>query len=155
MMATPEGYLARPTCNGRIFELADAAAELETERLVVRDLRERALDDFLDTAGVSLNPSGEPVGVLDWIEENPSDGKPWVGLVMIRADRQRRGLASEALDGLADRLRASGARSVRAGVLARNPAGRALLQRLGVESVSTTTVRMTSEEEVIVLERDL
>jgi hypothetical protein len=77
MTATPERYLARPTCNGRIFELADAAAEFETERLV------------------------------------------------------------------------------RAGVLARNPAGRALLQRLGFESVSTTTVRMTSEQEVIVLERDL
>jgi hypothetical protein len=30
------------------------------------------------------------------MEDNPSDGKPWVGLLMIRADSQRRGFASEA-----------------------------------------------------------
>jgi L-amino acid N-acyltransferase YncA len=74
---------------------------------------------------------------------------------MIRADRQRQGLASEAFGGLADRLRMKGIESIRAGVIARNRAGRALLHKLGFEALTTTTVRMASEEEVIILERAL
>jgi hypothetical protein len=44
---------------------------------------------------------------------------------------------------------------VRAGVIARNAAGRAFAKRLGFEAVSTKMMRMPSEEEVIVLERAL
>jgi RimJ/RimL family protein N-acetyltransferase len=106
-------------------------------------------------AGIFLRGSDEPVGVLDWLESNPSDGKPWVGLVMIRADRQRRGFASEALAGLLEQLRAGGAPAVRAGVIDRNDAGRALTRRLGFAPVSSTTMRMASEEPVTVLEREL
>lgn len=106
-------------------------------------------------AGIFLRESGEAIGVLDWMERNPSDGKPWVGLLMIRADRQRRGLASEAFAGLVDRLRALGASSVRASVVARSVPGRALARSLRFEPVSTTTTRMASVEEVIVVERTL
>jgi L-amino acid N-acyltransferase YncA len=74
---------------------------------------------------------------------------------MIRADVQRCGLGAEALDGLAGLLRDAGKPAVRAGVIARNPAGRALVTRLGFEPVATRTMRMASEEEVLVLERRL
>jgi hypothetical protein len=46
-------------------------------------------------AGIFLKGADEPIGVLDWMEENPADRKPWVGLLIIRADHQRRGCASE------------------------------------------------------------
>ncbi len=105
-------------------------------------------------AGIFLRHSGEPVGVLDWMDENPSDGMPWVGLLMIRADRQRQGLATEAFERLAVLLRDRGARVVRAGVMERNAAGRELAGRLGFEPVSTTVIRSTYEEE-FVLERRL
>lgn len=106
-------------------------------------------------AGLFLKQSDELVGLLDWMEENPLDGKPWLGLLMIRADQQRQGYAVEAFEGLAQRLRTHGASVVRAGVVVRNPAGRLLTRRLGFEAVSTTVTRMTSEEEVVVLERAL
>jgi RimJ/RimL family protein N-acetyltransferase len=106
-------------------------------------------------AGLRLKEEGELVGVLDWLEEHPSDSMPWVGLVMIRADRQRQGLASEALAGLAGRLQAGGARAVRAGVIARNEPGRALADRLGFEPLSTTVKPMASEETILVVELSL
>jgi RimJ/RimL family protein N-acetyltransferase len=74
---------------------------------------------------------------------------------MIRGDRQRQGLATEAFEGLAALLRDRGARVVRAGVMEQNSAGRELAGRLGFELVSRTVIRATSEEEVVVLERRL
>ena len=106
-------------------------------------------------AGVFLKTDGELVGLLDWLEANPSDEKPWIGLLMIRADHQRQGVASETFDGFAGQLRADGLESVRAGVISRNSVGRALMHRLGFEPIATTTMRMASEEEVVVLERRL
>jgi RimJ/RimL family protein N-acetyltransferase len=39
---------------------------------------------------------GEAVAVVDWLLENESDGKPWIGLLMVRSDQQSRRIA---LDG--------------------------------------------------------
>lgn len=123
--------------------------------MLERDLAVARMTPGRAMAGIFLRQSGEPVGVLDWMDENPSDGMPWVGLLMIRADRQRQGLAIEAFEGLAALLRDRGARAVRAGVMERNAAGWKLAGRLGFGPVSTTAIRSTSEEEVVVLERRL
>ena len=40
--------------------------------------------------------------MLDWMDENPNDGAPWIGLVMVHAAHQRSGLAAEAIAGLAN-----------------------------------------------------
>lgn len=120
-----------------------------------RDLALAWLTPGRRVAGLFLREGGEAVGVLDWMEESPSDGKPWIGLVIVRADRQRQGLASEAVEGLAGRLRELGREVVRAGTIGRNPGARALARRLGFEPISTTVRRMASEEEVVVLERAL
>jgi RimJ/RimL family protein N-acetyltransferase len=106
-------------------------------------------------AGLFLKPTDEAVGVLDWMDENPSDDLPWIGLLMVRADRQREGLASEAFEGLAELLRARAAQTVRAAVVERNEAGRALARKLGFEPVETRTRQMASAERVTVVERTL
>lgn len=93
-------------------------------------------------AGLFLKPSGEAVGVLDWMQKNPSDGKPWIGLLMVRADLHRQGLATEAFKGLAAELLTAGCAVVRAGVIKRNPAGLALTQRLGFRPVSIQLMKM-------------
>jgi RimJ/RimL family protein N-acetyltransferase len=170
------------------------ADEFETERLVVRDLREDELEAVFDvftsnstylalTSGahgepgrfdldmlqrdfavarampgrhmqaIYLQESREPVGVLDWMEENPSDGKPWVGVLIVHAERQRQGIASEVLEVLATRLRARGATSVRAAVIEGNAPGRALAESLGFTPVSRTVRRLASEEELLIVER--
>jgi RimJ/RimL family protein N-acetyltransferase len=99
---------------------------------------------------------GGVVGVLDWLERNPSDGHPWIGLVMVHGERQREGLGAEAVSGLLACLRRPGAAAVRAGVIERNPAGRALMHRLGFAPVSERTMRMAAaQERVLVFERSL
>ena len=37
------------------------------------------------------------VGVAELLDSHPDDGCPWLGLLIIRRDQQRRGYASEAL----------------------------------------------------------
>jgi len=106
-------------------------------------------------AGVYETTSGEPVGVLDWMEENASDGKPWLGLVLVRADRRRQGIAREVVEGLLDELRGAGADSLRAAVVVRNEPGLAFARALEFEPVVTTWKRLASEEEMLVLERRL
>jgi RimJ/RimL family protein N-acetyltransferase len=124
--------------------------------MLERDVALAQMTPGRQMAGIFLKQTGELIGVLDWMDENPSDGQPWIGLVMIRADWQRRGLAAEAFGGLADRLRSRGMSVVRAAVIQRSRAGRALAELLGFQTVSTTMKRLASgEEELIVLERRL
>jgi RimJ/RimL family protein N-acetyltransferase len=40
------------------------------------------------------------VGVAEFLEHNPDDDRPWLGLLIIRGDLQRQGHGSEALRGL-------------------------------------------------------
>ena len=93
--------------------------------------------------------AGDPVGVLDWLEENPADGRPWIGLVMIRADAQGRGFGTEAAEALLRRLPGP----VRMGVIVGNEAGLALARRLGLRRVSAVARQMNAREEVVVYER--
>ena len=103
-----------------------------------------------------ISKDGGVIGVLDWMERNPSDGHPWIGLVMVHGERQREGLGAEAVAGLLACLRRPGVAAVRAGVIERNPAGRALMQRLGFAPVSETTMRMAAaQERVLVFEHPL
>lgn len=44
--------------------------------------------------------SGEPVGVLDYMDESPQAHIPWLGLVMVRADHLGHGIAGETLETL-------------------------------------------------------
>jgi RimJ/RimL family protein N-acetyltransferase len=106
-------------------------------------------------ACVFLKGEDEPVGVLDWMDANPSDGLPWIGLLMVRADVQRQGYATEAFNGLVAHLRERGRSKLRAGVIERNAAGLALVEQLGFERVSRTVLRLASWEEVVVVERSL
>ena len=62
-------------------------------------------------SGLFRKSDGKLVGVIDWLEDNPADGKSWVGLLMIHADRQKQGLASEAFQALAERFGAKESRA--------------------------------------------
>ena len=106
-------------------------------------------------AGVYSRESEEPVGVLDWMDENPSDRRPWLGLVLVRADRQRQGVAREVVEWLAEHLQSAGADSLRAAVIARNEPGLAFARALGFEPVFTTSKGLASQEELVVCERRL
>ena len=87
------------------------------------------------TCMLRLREGGNRVGLLDWMDENPNDGSPWIGLVMIHADHQRRGLAAETIGGLAEHGRAAGWTRLREGVIEGNEAGMALALGVGMREV--------------------
>jgi RimJ/RimL family protein N-acetyltransferase len=87
------------------------------------------------------------------MDENPNDGTPWVGLVMIHAGHQRRGLAAEAIAGLAEHGRAVGWPRLREGVIDGNDAGMALALALGMREVERRPHRIAAGEcELAVME---
>jgi RimJ/RimL family protein N-acetyltransferase len=138
----------------RLTEGSAGEPGLYDRAMLERDLTIAEMTPGRQMAGISLKETGELLGVMDWMEENPSDEHPWIGLLMIRADRQRQGFARETFEGLAEQLRGSGKLAVRAGVIARDQVGRALAERLGFREISTTSQRMASQETVLVCECD-
>ena len=62
-----------------------------------RDLWLSELSPARHTAGIFLRDGGACVGVLDWVDEGPNDGLPWVGLVMVHAGHARRAYGRSAL----------------------------------------------------------
>jgi RimJ/RimL family protein N-acetyltransferase len=87
------------------------------------------------------------------MDENPNDGVPWIGLVMVHAEHQRRGLGAEALRGLADHGRDHGWTRLREGVLGGNDAGMALARALGMREVERKPHRIAAGDcELAVME---
>jgi RimJ/RimL family protein N-acetyltransferase len=95
--------------------------------------------------------SGEIVGVLDYLEVNPSDGHPWIGLIMITAGRQREGLAAEAMEAAIEQIGLNWASPIRLGVIDENEAGLALGASLGFEPYGETVDEIGGGELRLVL----
>ncbi|WP_289141095.1 GNAT family N-acetyltransferase [uncultured Brevibacillus sp.] len=64
--------------------------------------------------------SGYIVGVAQFILRNPRDGHPWLGLIMLHSDHQKKGYAKEFLDHLIHWYRDNGYSSLHLGVLEKN-----------------------------------
>lgn len=87
--------------------------------------------------GIYLKETGAAVGQASYLEENPDDGMPWLGLLMIARERQRRGLGTEALRRLAVFFRAAyGWPALRLGVLKQNTPALAFWERRGFRRVA-------------------
>lgn len=90
--------------------------------------------------GIYLKGTNEPVGMAGYLAENPSDGYPWLGLLMIHADHQHQGLGTEAYRRLVEYFRADlGWTTLRLGVLRDNAPARAFWDRLGFRHVRDAT----------------
>jgi RimJ/RimL family protein N-acetyltransferase len=101
-----------------------------------------------------LRATSEPVGIADYLEENPSDGMPWLGLLMIAGPHQRRGLGTEAFDRLAAHFRDElHWPTLRLGVRADNQPALAFWRRLGCRDVERAPNGAPSA--VVVMERQL
>ena len=121
--------------------------------MLERDLMMSAMTPGRHTCVLRLRAGGACVGVLDWMDENPNDGAPWVGLVMVHAAHQRSGLAAEALHGLAEHGRRHGWTRLREGVIEGNDAGMALAHAVGMREVERKPHRIAAgERELAVME---
>ncbi|HEX6797224.1 MAG TPA: GNAT family N-acetyltransferase, partial [Ktedonobacterales bacterium] len=103
--------------------------------------------------GIYLKATGEAVGQANFLEENPEDGMPWLGLLMIAAPHQRQGVGREAFGALATYFRTTyGWPALRLGVLVPNTTGLAFWRALGFEQVEE---KGEDARRVFVLERVL
>jgi RimJ/RimL family protein N-acetyltransferase len=141
-----QGYLDLTEGSGGIAGAYDRG-------MLERDLTLSAMTPGQHTCTLRRREGGLCVGLLDWMDENPNDGAPWIGLVMIHADHQRRGLAAEAIAGLAEHGRAAGWPRLREGVIDGNDAGMALALALGMREVERKPHRIAAGEcELAVME---
>jgi RimJ/RimL family protein N-acetyltransferase len=86
-------------------------------------------------AGMRLHESRALVGLLDWLDPNPNDGLPWIGLILVARPHERLGYAREAVEEL---IAHAGWPLVREAVIADNGAGLALARSLGFEQYGET-----------------
>ena len=93
------------------------------------------------------------VMLVDFVDQSPFDGLPWIGLVMIHRRCQRRGAGTEALNGVATHLASQGSPAVRMGVFQSNEAGLELARRCGFEPYgSAQAPTLETAQEVVLLE---
>ncbi|SRR5258708_6103578 len=92
--------------------------------------------------GCYLNTDGTPVGTVQFLEENESDGMPWLGALVIHQAYQRQGLGTEALRCITAHFRQhTDWTTLRAGVKAQNEVGLAFLKHMGFQAVNTGSGR--------------
>lgn len=97
-----------------------------------------------------------PLGLVDFVEQSPSDLVPWIGLVIVHRSQQRRGIGTEAVTTLMDDLGETGYRVVRSAVVATNRAGLEFAGSLGFERYDTTSVADRDVSvQVLLMERAL
>ena len=86
--------------------------------------------------GIYLKQTGEAVGQANYLEENPDDGMPWLGLLMIAREHQRQGFGTEAFQRLAAFFRETyGWPVLRLGVLKQNAPASAFWEHSGFRRV--------------------
>jgi RimJ/RimL family protein N-acetyltransferase len=93
----------------------------------------------------------ELVGVIEYLDVNPNDGHPWIGLIMVGSGRQREGLAAEAMLAVCDHVHLNWASPMRIGVIDENRAGLRLAVSLGFEQYGETVQDLGGGERRLVL----
>jgi RimJ/RimL family protein N-acetyltransferase len=100
--------------------------------------------------------TGAPIGVIEYLTLNPNDGHPWIGLILVSADRQREGLASEAMNAVFDHINLNWASPIRLGVIDQNVAGLGLATSLGFKQYDEVYQDLGGgEQRLILLQRRL
>ncbi|MFD1393081.1 GNAT family N-acetyltransferase [Lacticaseibacillus jixianensis] len=97
------------------------------------------------------------VGVLDRLEGYPDPDVVYIGLLMIRADHQRRGLGRRTITGLAAQFRRQGFRRIRVAVADNNTPALLFWERLGFAPVGESQAGFNAavRQPVTILDRDL
>lgn len=78
--------------------------------------------------------TGMVIGVLDFVDQSPVDGEPWIGLVMIHSGHHRHGFGTEAVHAVAGFVGSQGRRGVRMAVIEDNETGLAFARHAGFEA---------------------
>ncbi len=100
--------------------------------------------------------TAELVGVIEYLEVNPNDGHPWIGLIMTAAGRQREGFAGEAVYAVCEQVNLNWASPVRLAVIDENDAGLGLAVSLGFQPYGEAWQDLGGgEQRLVLMERRL
>ena len=94
--------------------------------------------------GVFLREKHELIGFLEYWERAETDKKPWLGLLMIHRDYQRRGFGLEIVKGFLRWTEFLGWAEVRIGILEQNEKSLFFWRSLGFEPYEVKEKRMPS-----------
>lgn len=100
-----------------------------------------------DKAYVGFFEEEKLVAVLDWISGYPAKETAWIGLFMVSAEKQGKGVGSGIIRGFAESLKAVGYREIQLGVDRGNPQSFAFWKKNGFE--------VLREDEYIVMRREI
>ncbi|MFD9466095.1 GNAT family N-acetyltransferase [Streptomyces sp. NPDC060027] len=125
-------------------EYCRAAGEYDPERVpadsVEADLREEA-----DTEGCEVllarDEQDRIVGLLCLLDRHPTDGHPWIGLLLVHGSLHRLGLGRRLASLVEERFRHEGRDGLRLAVLENNPAALAFWSSLGWHEIDRRAER--------------
>lgn len=103
--------------------------------MLARDLALAGVDPARHVLVIRDRDGGTVVGWADALDRHPRDDVPWIGLLELHADHQRRGLGREAAQALAESYRSQGESRLRLGVDDGNDRAAAFWRALGYEQV--------------------
>ncbi|MFI1170184.1 GNAT family N-acetyltransferase [Streptomyces melanogenes] len=115
-----------------------AAGEYDPDDIRI-DRVEADLREEMGTPGVEVllarDPEGRAAGVVSLLHEHPKDGCPWIGLLIVHGDQQRRGTGRLLAQLIENRFREQGRDAVRLAVLENNPTALAFWRSLGWQEI--------------------
>ncbi|MBA2176259.1 GNAT family N-acetyltransferase [Halobacillus locisalis] len=71
-----------------------------------------------------MNIDDHPVALVDYLPNNPKDGHPWLGFLMIRGDVHGKGIGRDVYQAFEKRLVEGGIETLRLAVLETNDRGK-------------------------------
>ncbi|MER0446828.1 GNAT family N-acetyltransferase [Streptomyces sp. Edi4] len=119
-------------------EYCRAAGEYDPENVradrVEADLREEAGTDGCDVL-LARDAQGQLVGLLCLLDRHPTDGCPWIGLLLVHGSRHRKGIGRSLVGLVEDRFRGRHRNGVRVAVLENNPSALTFWSGLGWQEI--------------------
>ncbi|QBD74867.1 N-acetyltransferase [Ktedonosporobacter rubrisoli] len=140
-------YLSNPAYRELVEGSEGVAGRYDLERWQ-RDWSIAQLMPGRHSLACYLKANNEAIGYIDYLDENESDGLPWLGMLMIHADYQGHGLGTEALQCLIAHCREErGWSRLRASVLELNTAALAFFKRAGFKPVQQKSAQFSAGQQ--------
>ncbi len=87
---------------------------------------------------IRLQDGARTIGTIAILAPNPSDGLPWIGLLLIDASSQRQGFGAEAVQAIEEHLASDGWSAIRLFALRQHSGARVFWETVGYRVVSET-----------------
>lgn len=115
-----------------------AAGDYDPDHITAEAV-EADLRDEVDAAGsevlIARDEDGAAVGMTCLLDRHPTDGHPWIGLLLVHGGLHRQGLGRQLADLIEERFRGEGREGLRLAVLENNPSALAFWRTLGWQEI--------------------